>query len=153
MSAVPTIWAYRARPARVIDGDTIDVTVDAGFANFRTERLRLLGVNAPEKRGPTHKAGLLDDEQPVMVHLAPRDDRGVAVGIDVAPRGVGAVLALPDDDAAIRELQLEGHRPVHDASRSADSGSRIAPTSAAARLTHTALPICFVMSLFVPVNS
>lgn len=59
MSAVPAIWAYRARPARVIDGDTIDVTVDAGFANYRTERLRLLGVNTPEKRGPTLGAGLL----------------------------------------------------------------------------------------------
>lgn len=42
MSAVPAIWAYRARPVRVIDGDTIEVTVDAGFANYRTERLRLL---------------------------------------------------------------------------------------------------------------
>ena len=59
MSAVPAIWAYRARPLKVVDGDTLDVTVDAGFANYRTERLRLLGVNAPEKRGPTHGAGLL----------------------------------------------------------------------------------------------
>lgn len=56
--SVPSIWAYRAQLVRVVDGDTIDVTVDAGFANYRTERLRLLGVNAPEMRGPSRPAAL-----------------------------------------------------------------------------------------------
>jgi len=40
----------RARVLRVIDGDTIDVEIDCGFRTVRTERLRLLGVNAPELR-------------------------------------------------------------------------------------------------------
>lgn len=53
--AVPAIWAYRAKVERVIDGDTLDVTVDAGFANYRTERLRLLGVNTPERKGATRR--------------------------------------------------------------------------------------------------
>jgi micrococcal nuclease len=44
------IWTYRCTVERVIDGDTLDVYVDAGFRNYRSERLRLLGVNTPELR-------------------------------------------------------------------------------------------------------
>ena len=35
---------------RVVDGDTVDATVDAGFKRRSDERLRLLGVNTPELR-------------------------------------------------------------------------------------------------------
>lgn len=58
MSAAPAIWAYRARVERVIDGDTIDLTIDAGFRSTREERVRLLGVNTPEVRGATRQAGV-----------------------------------------------------------------------------------------------
>lgn len=50
-------WVYRARLERVVDGDTVDVVVDAGFHGFRRERLRLLGVNAPEVHGATKAEG------------------------------------------------------------------------------------------------
>lgn len=51
------LWAYRAKLGRVVDGDTVDVTIDAGFHGYRLERLRLLGVNCPEVRGVTKAAG------------------------------------------------------------------------------------------------
>jgi endonuclease YncB( thermonuclease family) len=51
------LWVYRATFERVVDGDTIDVRVDAGFRNYRRERVRLLGVNAPESRGPSRDDG------------------------------------------------------------------------------------------------
>ena len=35
---------------RVIDGDTIDVTIDLGFDLFKKERVRIAGVDTPEKR-------------------------------------------------------------------------------------------------------
>jgi len=41
---------FRGRCVRVVDGDTIDVVLDAGFRTTRTERLRLLGVDTPELR-------------------------------------------------------------------------------------------------------
>lgn len=41
---------YRARPLKVIDGDTIDLLVDQGFHSYRVERFRLLGINTPEMR-------------------------------------------------------------------------------------------------------
>lgn len=59
MSAAPAIWAYRARVERVVDGDTLDVTIDQGLHTHRSERLRLLGVNTPEVKGPTKMAGRL----------------------------------------------------------------------------------------------
>lgn len=52
------LWVYRARVTAVIDGDTLDVILDQGLHTHRTERLRLLGVNTPELRGPTRAAGL-----------------------------------------------------------------------------------------------
>jgi len=63
-----TPWLYRARlePEGVVDGDTIDVTVDLGFRLTRTIRLRLTDVDTAEiygverdsreyARGITHK--------------------------------------------------------------------------------------------------
>ena len=35
---------------RVVDGDTIDVTIDLGFEIFKKERVRVAGVDTPEKR-------------------------------------------------------------------------------------------------------
>ena len=35
---------------RVVDGDTIDVTIDLGFYLFKKERVRVAGVDTPEKR-------------------------------------------------------------------------------------------------------
>ena len=35
---------------RVVDGDTIDVTIDLGFDLHKKERVRVAGVDTPEKR-------------------------------------------------------------------------------------------------------
>ena len=35
---------------KVLDGDTIDVTVDLGFDLYKKERVRVAGVDTPEKR-------------------------------------------------------------------------------------------------------
>lgn len=44
-------YIYNAVVMRVIDGDTIDVLVDLGFRICHQQRLRLLGINAPEMHG------------------------------------------------------------------------------------------------------
>ena len=61
MAATPRIepFAYRFSVDRVIDGDTIDGDIDLGFSvHLDGQRLRLLGVNTPETKGPTREAGL-----------------------------------------------------------------------------------------------
>lgn len=48
------IWHYRARPTRVVDGDTIDMLVDLGFNVHTRQRIRLMGVDTHEIYGVSH---------------------------------------------------------------------------------------------------
>jgi micrococcal nuclease len=53
------MYEYKAIMRRVIDGDTIVVDIDLGFAIWRhEERLRLADINAPEIKGAERPAGL-----------------------------------------------------------------------------------------------
>lgn len=56
---VPEIpWSFaKAYLVRVVDGDTIDLTVDVGFRHTTQQRFRLIGLNAPECRGETREWG------------------------------------------------------------------------------------------------
>ena len=40
----------RDRIDRVVDGDTIDVSIDLGFDLIKKERVRIAGIDTPEKR-------------------------------------------------------------------------------------------------------
>ena len=42
---------------KVLDGDTIDVTIDLGFDLYKKERVRVAGVDTPEKRTRDLKKG------------------------------------------------------------------------------------------------
>tara|TARA_Y100000361_G_C11042306_1_gene280587 strand:- start:193 stop:543 length:351 start_codon:yes stop_codon:yes gene_type:complete len=44
------MYEYAATVNRVVDGDTIDVTLDLGFSIQYQARIRLLGINTPESR-------------------------------------------------------------------------------------------------------
>jgi micrococcal nuclease len=54
---VKRLFEWRAKCWKVHDGDTIYVTIDRGFEEWSRQRLRLLGVNAPEIRGASREAG------------------------------------------------------------------------------------------------
>ena len=44
------LFHYKATVDRVVDGDTIDVTLDLGFDISYRGRVRFQGINAPESR-------------------------------------------------------------------------------------------------------
>lgn len=45
------MYEYRCILEKIVDGDTIDVTIDLGFHIFiHNERIRLYGINTPELR-------------------------------------------------------------------------------------------------------
>src|SRR5210317_2151895 len=44
------LYNYKATVTKVVDGDTIDVLIDLGFNVIMKERIRLLGIDAPESR-------------------------------------------------------------------------------------------------------
>mgnify|MGYP003626107678 FL=1 len=44
------MYTYKAKVSRVIDGDTVDATIDLGFDITVHKRIRLAGINTPESR-------------------------------------------------------------------------------------------------------
>lgn len=44
------MYQYHFKFCRVIDGDTVDGTIDLGFGISLKERIRLVGIDAPEVR-------------------------------------------------------------------------------------------------------
>ena len=51
MSNKPEPYIYKATIERVVDGDTIDVTLDLGFdVRLHKQRCRLAGIDTPESR-------------------------------------------------------------------------------------------------------
>jgi len=52
------VFEYRATITRIVDGDTIDLDVDLGFHVHMGQRVRLAGINAPEKNTPAGKGAI-----------------------------------------------------------------------------------------------
>ena len=44
------MYQYHATIERVVDGDTVDVSIDLGFSISIKERVRLYGIDTPESR-------------------------------------------------------------------------------------------------------
>ena len=44
------MFIYNAKCLKVVDGDTVDATVDLGFDTWKKIRIRLVGTNTPESR-------------------------------------------------------------------------------------------------------
>lgn len=83
------LWLYRAKPHKVVDGDTVDLVIDQGFHNFRIQRFRLARIDAIE----LHSVGGLNaqqftdqwlhssvDEWDLFVHSESYDKYGRAIG-------------------------------------------------------------------------
>lgn len=51
------MWEYIVRDWRVVDGDTVDVTIDLGFDVATRQRLRSNLIDAPEIRGAEKRRG------------------------------------------------------------------------------------------------
>lgn len=43
------MYTYLATLVRVVDGDTVDIAIDLGFSVTSRQRVRLLGLDAPER--------------------------------------------------------------------------------------------------------
>jgi len=56
-SRVEPQFVYSAKVDSIVDGDTMDLVIDLGFRTTTEQRVRLLGVDCPEVKGSTKKAG------------------------------------------------------------------------------------------------
>ena len=52
------LYCYEFTATRVIDGDTVVGTVDLGFRIQHEITVRILGIDAPEIKGPTRDQGI-----------------------------------------------------------------------------------------------
>ena len=91
---------------RVVDGDTIDVTIDLGFDLFKKERVRVAGVDTPEKRTRDleEKALGLDATNWVKKHLIIRTE--LVGGMGKYGRLLGW-LYIGDDEVSLNEKMIE----------------------------------------------
>jgi endonuclease YncB( thermonuclease family) len=92
---MPThLWTFPGHLEKIVDGDTIDMMTDTGLNSYRMLRLRLMGINAPEVKGPTKAAGdaatfhaqewlnaLPDVKWPMLIQTYKADDWGRYIAV------------------------------------------------------------------------
>ena len=67
------MYEYKAKVARIIDGDTIDVDIWLGFdVVLPKQRIRLFGIDTPESR--TRNKKMCDDGYAVPYHGGNKDE-------------------------------------------------------------------------------
>jgi endonuclease YncB( thermonuclease family) len=113
------MYIYSAAVKKVVDGDTLDLTISLGFRMFTEQRVRLLGINAPEHNTPEGKKAIafvkawIDEHGPVFTvrtHLDEQEKYGRFLAVvltDTSELGqalIDAGLAAPWDG--------KGPRPV-----------------------------------------
>ena len=70
------MYAYRAKVIRCVDGDTADFEIDLGFKIFTLIRVRLVGVDTPERGHEDYKKATAMLENLLLMQT---DDEGKVV--------------------------------------------------------------------------
>ena len=109
------MYEYNCTVERVVDGDTIDVTLDLGFDILHKCRVRLYGIDTPESRTRNldekargNMAGsfleeAIEDGEKVIIQTKLKDSRGKFGRI------LGDVIV---DDININQLMVKCHLAV-----------------------------------------
>ena len=89
------MYTYRVKSInRIIDGDTIDVTIDLGFSININQRIRVAGIDSPEKRtrNIAEKALGLDATEWMTKHLENASDLIIKTAVEGSMGKYGRVL-------------------------------------------------------------
>jgi len=98
-------YAFLATLDRIIDGDTLLITIDLGFHTKREERIRLSNINAPEKGTPAGEAAT----QFLNSMLAPNAQLAIRThSTDMYGRYVADVFFAHDQTMKSEDLFLHG---------------------------------------------
>ena len=125
MSNKPEPYIYKATIERVVDGDTIDVTLDLGFdVRLHKQRCRLAGIDTPESRTrdlAEKKLGLAAKERNKelleQVSSKPGYFRLKSYGVGKYGRVLAEVFIMDSNENTIcinNQLISEGHAYVYD---------------------------------------
>lgn len=77
-------YTYNFKLIRVIDGDTIDVSIDLGFSIWKKERVRIADIDAPESITSDHneKAYGMRAKSMVKAWFSDREDFVIKTELD-----------------------------------------------------------------------
>jgi len=106
------MFEYNCVLDRVIDGDTVDATIDLGFDVTIHKRIRLYGIDAPETRTrdkQEKQAGLLTKARLIEI-LEHNNNRFVLQSVDVGKFGrcIG-ILSVPQHDTSVNNVLINEH--------------------------------------------
>ena len=106
------MYEYYAELRRVVDGDTVDVTIDCGFKMHIKERVRLKGINTPEcrTRDLEEKAKGLAAKARLIELLENMDNKFILVshGVGKFGRCLGDIRNV-NNQSINKQLIAEGH--------------------------------------------
>ena len=102
------MYEYAARVKKIVDADTLDLAIDLGLGVWIDQRVRLWGINAPERfttEGKAATAWLTEQLAPHdVITVRTLKDRQEKFGRYLA------LLFLPDDQISLNdELVVKGH--------------------------------------------
>jgi micrococcal nuclease len=109
------MYKYNAQVLKVIDGDTLDLFIDLGFKVGFNTRIRMIGIDTPEKNFPYGKVvkdyliNLLEGNK-IYLDVTKKDKYG---------RYLGLVYLNKSDNLSVNELLINENmaKAYHGASR------------------------------------
>ena len=108
------MFEYNAVLDRVVDGDTVDATIDLGFDTWKKTRIRFYGINAPESRTrdlEEKKRGLAAKDRLIEI-LKANDNKFVlkSHGVGKYGRCLGELFVESLGETSVQETLIsEGH--------------------------------------------
>ena len=108
------MFEYNAVLDRVIDGDTVDATIDLGFDTWKKTRIRFYGINTPESRTrdlEEKKRGLAAKDRLIEI-LKANDNKFVlkSHGVGKYGRCLGELFVESLGETSVQETLInEGH--------------------------------------------
>ena len=108
------MFRYNAVLDRVIDGDTVDATIDLGFDTWKKTRIRFYGINTPESRTrdlEEKKRGLAAKDRLIEI-LKANDNKFVlqSHGVGKYGRCLGELFVETLGETSIQQTLInEGH--------------------------------------------
>lgn len=126
----PRLWHYRALVLRVVDGDTVMLLRDKGTYSYDVLKVRLAGIDAPERRPRVGSAKQREAEK-ALAEAATKRLEGLIAGQEViirtektgkfgrwlaqieAPAGDIEVEIVNEPDTVNQILLEEGHAVVY----------------------------------------
>lgn len=114
------MYKYSAKLIKVVDGDTIDLSIDLGFKMTTEQRIRLKGIDTPEtwrrkKDSEEYKKGLAATN--FVIKRLEENNNECTVRTDKDTGVYGRYIAdilLPDSEISLNdELIQKGHAKVY----------------------------------------